>query len=170
MNSKLIVYFSHKGENYSKGKIVNLMKGNTEKAAEIISKLSGAKLFEIKAEKDYPNKYDDCIEVAKKELKENSRPKLVNDIDITEYDTIFIAFPNWWGTMPMPVFTFLEGKDFSNKTIFPLCTHEGSGLGRSEVDIKRFVNGANVLKGLAIVGSEVDTAEKAISEWINKNI
>ena len=137
MNKKLVVYFSHKGENYSKGRIVNLEKGNTEIAAEIISTITSADIFEIKADKKYPIKYDDCIEIAKKELRENSRPKRKDDIDIKEYDTIFVGYPNWWGTMPMSVWTFLEEKDFTNKKVLPFCTHERSGLGKSESDIKK---------------------------------
>ena len=84
MSKKLVVYFSHKGENYSKGKIVNLEKGNTEIAAEIISSIIETDIFEIVADKKYPIKYDDCIVIAKKELRENSRPKLKDDIDIKE--------------------------------------------------------------------------------------
>ena len=86
MNKKLVVYFSHKGENYSKGKILNLEKGNTEVAAEIISNIVDADIFEIVADKKCPFKYDECIEIAKRELRENSRPKLKDDIDIKEYE------------------------------------------------------------------------------------
>ena len=168
MNKKLVVYFSHKGENYSKGRIVNLKKGNTEIAAEIISNITGADIFEIVADKKYPIKYDDCIEIAKKELRENSRPKLKDDIDIKEYDTIFVGYPNWWGTMPMPVWSFLEGKDFTDKKILPFCTHEGSGLGKSESDIKKLTSGAEVLKGLAINGSEVNSSEEKIKKWLEE--
>ena len=170
MSKKLVVYFSHKGENYSKGKIVNLKKGNTEIATEIISSIIETDIFEIVADKKYPIKYDDCIEIAKKELRENSRPKLKDDIDIKEYDTIFMGYPNWWETMPMSVWTFLEGKDFSNKRILPFCTHEGSGLGKSESDIKKLTSGAEVLKGLAINGSEVNNSEKQIKKWLEDSL
>ena len=168
MNKKLVVYFSHKGENYSKGRIVNLEKGNTEIAAEIISSIIEADIFEIVADKKYPIKYDDCIEIAKKELRENSRPKLKDNIDIKEYDIIFVGYPNWWGTMPMPVWSFLEGKDFTDKKILPFCTHEGSGLGKSESDIKKLTSGAEVLKGLAINGSEVNSSDKKIKKWLEE--
>ena len=170
MNKKLVVYFSHKGENYSKGRIVNLEKGNTEIAAKIISSIIEADIFEIVADKKYPIKYDDCIEIAKKELRENSRPKLKDDIDIKEYDIIFVGYPNWWGTMPMPVWTFLEEKDFTNKKVLPFCTHEGSGLGKSQSDIKKLTGGAEVLKGLAINGSEVSNSEKQIKKWLEDSL
>ena len=170
MSKKLVVYFSHKEENYSKGKIVNLKKGNTEIATEIISSIIETDIFEIVADKKYPIKYDDCIEIAKKELRENSRPKLKDNIDIKEYDIIFVGYPNWWGTMPMPVWTFLEEKDFTNKKVLPFCTHEGSGLGKSESDIKKLTGGAEVLKGLAINGSEVNNSEKQIKKWLEDNL
>ena len=170
MSKKLVAYFSHKGENYSKGKIVNLKKGNTEIAAEMISSIIDADIFEIIADKKYPIKYDDCIEIAKKELRESSKIKLKQDIDIKEYDTIFVGYPNWWGTMPMPVWSFLEGKDFNNKRILPFCTHEGSGLGKSESDIKKLTSGAEVLKGLAINGSEVNNSEKQIKKWLEDSL
>ena len=170
MSKKLVVYFSHKGENYSRGKIVNLKKGNTEIAAEMISNILNADIFEIVAEKEYPFNYNECIEIAKKELRENSKIKLKQDIDIKDYDTIFVGYPNWWGTMPMPVWTFLEGKNFNNKRILPFCTHEGSGLGKSESDIKKLTSGTEVLKGLAINGSEVNNAEKQIKKWLEDSL
>ena len=170
MNKKLVVYFSHKGENYSKERIVNLEKGNTEVAAEMISNIIDADIFEIVADRKYPFKYDNCIEIAKKELRDNSRPRLKDDIDIKKYNTIFVGYPNWWGTMPMPVWTFLEEKDFTNKKVLPFCTHEGSGLGKSESDIKKLTNGAEVLKGLAINGSEVNNSETQINKWLEDSL
>ena len=170
MNKKLVVYFSHKGENYSKGRIVNLEKGKTEIAAEMISNILNADIFEIVAEKEYPFNYNECIEIAKKELRENAKIKLKQDIDIKDYDTIFVGYPNWWGTMPMPVWTFLEEKDFTNKKVLPFCTHEGSGLGKSESDIKKLIGDAEVLKGLAINGSEVNNSEKQIKKWLEDSL
>ena len=170
MNKKLVVYFSHKGENYSKGRIVNLEKGKTEIAAEMISNILNADIFEIVAEKEYLFNYNECIEIAKKELRENSKIKLKQDIDIKDYDTIFVGYPNWWGTMPMPVWTFLEEKDFTNKKVLPFCTHEGSGLGKSESDIKKLIGDAEVLKGLAINGSEVNNSEKQIKKWLEDSL
>ena len=107
----LVAYFSHKGENYSNGSIVNLDKGNTEIAAEMIAAHKHAELFEIESETGYPFAYRACVEVSKKELSEDARPKLKEEKSISAYDTIYIGYPNWCGTMPMPVWTFLENND-----------------------------------------------------------
>lgn len=104
------------------------------------------------------------------ELNTNARPELKSSIDnIGEYDTVFLGYPNWWGTMPMCVCTFLESYDFSGKTILPFCTHEGSGLGHSEKDIVKFCPDSDVKKGLAIRGSRVAAADNEIAAWLNDN-
>ena len=87
---------------------------------------------------------------------------------IEQYDTIYLGYPNYWSTMPMAVFTFLEHFDFTSKTIKPFCTHEGSGMGVSERDIKNICKGAVVKKGLAIRGSGVKNAKKDIERWIKE--
>ena len=111
-----------------------------------------------------------CIEEAKKDLRENARPALTSYPDsIDAYDTVILAYPNYWGTMPMAVFTFLEKYDFSGKTILPLCTNEGSGMGHSESDIKKAVPGATVKKGLAITGSKAADAGRAVKKWLSEN-
>jgi flavodoxin len=94
-------------------------------------------------------------------------PKYEHSID--DYGVIILGYSNWWGTMPMPVFTFLEKYDFTDKIILPLCTHEGSGMGRSESDIKKLCPNSKVLKGLAIRGGNVNDSEKDIADWL-KNI
>ena len=88
---------------------------------------------------------------------------------IDEYDTVVLAYPNYWGTMPMAVFTFLEHFDFSGKTILPLCTNEGSGMGSSERDIKKACPGAEVKKGLAITGSAAAGSKSSVERWLKAN-
>lgn len=169
-NSKsLIAYFSRKGNNYVGGSIVNLPIGNTEMAAKKIQKLTGSDLFQIKTVKPYPEDYTETTDVAQEEQRENARPELTETVDnIDSYNVIYIGYPNWYGTMPMAVFTFLEEYDFSGKTIVPFCTHEGSGMGSSERDIKRLCPNANVLSGLAIRGGSVERADKDITNWLKK--
>ena len=169
-NSKsLIVYFSRKGNNYVGGSIVNLPIGNTAVVAKKIQELTGSDMFEIKTVKSYPEDYTETTNVAKEELSNNSRPELteiVNDMD--SYAVIYIGYPNWYGTMPMAVFTFLESYDFSGKTIIPYCTHEGSGLGQSVKDIKKLCPNSRVLDGLAIKGSSVNRTQNDVSTWLHK--
>ncbi len=165
----LIAYFSREGGNYVGGKIVNLPVGNTEVVAKMIEKLTGGELFKIDPVKIYSQDYTTCTNEAQAELRAGARPELRSYPDsLDAYDTIILCYPNWWGTMPMPVWTFLEKYDFSGKTILPLCTHEGSGMGQSESDIKRLCPGAKVEKGLAIRGGGVNSAENDIVAWLNK--
>jgi flavodoxin len=169
-NSKsLIAYFSRKGNNYVGGSIVNLPIGNTEVVAKKIQELTGSDMFEIKTVKSYPEDYTETTNVAKKELSNNSRPELTEIVDdMDSYDVIYIGYPNWYGTMPMAVFTFLESYDFSGKTIIPYCTHEGSCLGQSVRDIKKLCPNSRVLDGLAIKGGSVNRNQNDVSAWLHK--
>ena len=165
----LIAYFSRKGNNYVNGQIVNLTKGNTEVIAEMIRDKTNGDLFHIESVAVYPADYMETTEVAKKELHDHARPELKNTIpSIAPYDVIFLGYPNWWGTMPMPVYTFMESCDFSGKTIVPFCTHEGSGLGRSVSDIKKICPNSTVLDGVAIRGGDVNEAQDSISGLLRK--
>ncbi len=80
-----------------------------------------------------------------------------------------LAYPNYWGTMPMAVFTFLEAFDFAGKTILPICTNEGSGMGGSERDLKRVCPGAVVKPGLPITGSRAAESEGALRRYFAQN-
>lgn len=168
--SILIVYFSRAGHNYVNGSIVDLAVGNTEVAAKMIKELTGGDIFEIKSVKNYSEDYRTCTEEAQAELRANSRPELAENLSgIDRYETIILCYPNWWGTIPMPVWTFLESHNFSGKMILPLCTHEGSGMGQSEDDIRKLCADAEIEKGLSIVGSKVPNAGKNIESWLTKN-
>ncbi len=166
-SKSLIAYFSRKGDNYVGGGIVNLPIGNTEVIAKKMQGLTGSDLFKIKTVKSYPEDYTETTDVAQEEKRENARPELTEKVaDMDSYDVVYIGYPNWWGTMPMAVFTFLESYDFSGKTVVPYCTHEGSGMGSSERDIKKLCPNAKVLSGLAIQGGSVDRADKDLANWL----
>jgi flavodoxin len=171
MEHILIVYYSRKGENYWGGSIKNLSKGNTEIAAEMIQEAVGGDLFQVETVKDYAEDYYTCIDEAKKELNQQARPELKEYLDdLDGYDTIFLGYPNWWGTMPMAMFSFLEHYDLTGKRILPFCTNEGSGLGSSEGDLKKLCVGAKVGKGLSIRGCETAKSEKKIADWAKKSV
>ena len=165
--AELIAYFSREGNNYVNGSIKNLAKGNTEIIAEFISEITGAELFKLEPLKKYALDYNECINEAKREQHANARPELANyPANLDAYDIIYLGYPNWWGTMPMCVFTFLERYDFTGKIIRPFCTHEGSGLGHSEADIKRVCKGATVERGLAVHGAEAGSSKALVERWI----
>lgn len=166
----LIAYFSRAGENYGVGTIE---KGNTEIVAEMIAeKYENADLFKIETNYTYPESYDEATKAAKSEQDSNARPELKNTVDNFEnYDTIFIGYPIWYADMPMAVYTFLESYDFSDKTVIPFCTHAGSGLASTVDNIKKELLSANVMQGLAILGTEVQNNQSQINsdldDWLS---
>ena len=163
----LVVVFSRADENYNVGYVE---KGNTMILAEMIADKTGAELFEVKPAKPYPAVYDECTDLAKREQNQNARPAILEDKDISDYDTIFFGYPVWWGDIPMCMYTFVEAHDWNGKKIIPFCTHEGSGAGRTEGTLKRTMKGANVMKPLAMRGATAQNrraeADKEISGWL----
>ena len=118
----------------------------------------------------YSPVYMTCIDEAKKDKLSNARPELTNYLEsIDDYDTIVLGYPNYWGTFPMAVATFLERYDFTGKTILPLCTNEGSGMGSSESDVKKYAKGAEVKRGLSITGSQAADSKGAVEKWFKAN-
>ncbi len=166
MTKNLIIFYSRRGENYVNGTVKNLAKGNTRIVAEYIQKAVGGDLFEIETVKEYPADYHACTAEAKKELRENARPELKRCLDgIADYDNIIVCGPCWWGTYPCAVFTQLEKLDFTGKKVFAVMTHEGSGLGYCERDLKKICRGAAFGRGLAIHGAEAAGSEAAVASW-----
>ena len=166
----IVVYFSHTGENYSVGVITE---GNTAKVAKVIAAKTGADIFEIKETKSYPQSYDACIDVAKKELREKARPEIAGDLpDLSGYQVVYLGYPNWWGDCPMIVYSFLEKSKIEGKTILPFCTHEGSGLGSTAKNLQKAFPGAKVeLNGLSLRGAtaqkDAAATEQAVDKWLN---
>lgn len=143
--------------------------GNTREIANQIHANVGGDMFEIKTVDPYPADYKATVDQAKREQENNYRPKLATVVqNMDSYDVIFLGYPNWWGTMPMAVFTFLEGYNFSGKTIIPFCTHEGSRLGRSVNDIHQLCPQAALLDGLAIQGSSAKNAQNDVATWLRQ--
>ena len=134
----------------------------------MIAEQTGGALFKVETVTPYPEDYDETVDIAREEQDNNARPELSTHVeDMSRYDVIYLGYPNWWGTMPQAMFTFLEEYDFSGKTIIPFCTHGGSALGRSEEDIAELVPDARLLSGLAVSGSRVDDAQADVEEWLN---
>jgi len=126
--------------------------GNARALAGQIVQATGANLFEIRTVTPYPDNYDECTRIAQQEQNSNARPPILGRVaDMAQYGTVFLCYPNWWGTLPMAVFTFLEAYDFSGKTIYPLVTHGGSRFGRSLDDIRR-------LSPRAVLGNGLDVS------------
>ena len=164
--SALIAYFTRSHQNYVNGSIVNLAVGNTEVAARKLQQLTGAALFKIEPVQEYAEDYQTCIRQAKEDLRQDARPELqAYPESLDAYDTIYLGYPNYWGTMPMAVRTFLDHFDFTGKTIRPFCTHEGSGMGKSERDLASLAPEAKLDCGLAIHGADVRQADEALACW-----
>lgn len=168
MSRILVAYFSRKGENYWNGNIKNIAKGNTEVVAEMIGTMTGGELFQVETVKPYAEDYHACVKEAVSELRVNARPELKRYLDtLHDYDTIILGFPNWCGTMPMAMFTFLEHYDWAGKRILPFCTNEGSGMGNSERDIQKICKGAEVESGLSIHGAEAADSHDRVEAWLS---
>lgn len=149
----LVVYFSHSG--------------HTKKIAEDIHKAVGGDILIIEPVEAYPDNYNALTEYAKVEKQKNARPKVKTHIaNPDEYGLIFLGYPNWWSTMPMPVFTFVEENKLDGKTIAPFMTHGGGGIADSVDDLKELVPHSKVLKPLAVNGSFVDRAENDVLKWL----
>lgn len=163
----LVVFFSRTGENYAVG---NIEKGNTHIIAEMIAEETDGTLFQIVPLKAYPENYTKCTEVAKQEAESKARPAIKGDVAVEDYDVIYIGYPNWWGDMPMPVYTFIEKHNWQGKTVIPFCTHEGSGLSDTENRLKKACEGATILKGLSIRGTTAqksqEQARKTVTNWL----
>lgn len=171
MSKILIAYFSRAGENYVNGSIERLAVGNTELVARMVADVTSGELFRIEPERTYAADYTACTEEAAAEKRAGARPALkALPQSIDAYDTIVLGYPNWWGTMPMAVYTFLEAFDFTGKQILPFCTHEGSGLSGTEGDIARTCPGAVVLGGLAIHGADAAQSRGQVEAWLKRSL
>ena len=161
----IVVFFSHAGDNYAVG---NIEVGNTKIVADYISELTGAEQFEIATHKYDGMAYNPLIKLAQEEAEKGELPEYEGDVDLSQYDTVFIGGPVWWGTYPQVMFTFFKKHrdDMKGKTVIPFTTHEGSGLANCVDDVKKAFPGANVMKGFSIYGHEVRTERAKVEKWL----
>ena len=150
----LVVYFSRSG--------------NTETVAKIIAEETGSELYKIEVVKPYPEDYSACVQQAKQEKVDKARPALKGKLpDLSNYDVIYLGYPCWWYTCPMPVFTFVESVDCTGKIIVPFSTHGGSGLTGIE-DLKKSCPKAKIVEGgFEVMDSELDTAKEKVKVWLD---
>ena len=160
MGKKLVAYFSASGV--------------TSKVAAKLASAAGADLFEIMPEIPYTSadlNYMNRNSRSSKEMNDtSSRPAIASKVEnMADYDVVFIGFPVWWYREPSIIDTFMESYDFAGKTILPLCSNEGSGMGHSESDLRRMMPCADIKSGLPITGSRAASASGAVKRWLSSN-
>ncbi len=165
----LIAYYSKSGENWVNGEKGYLETGNSKMIAEHLKEKLNADIFEIKMRFPYPDDYDQCCRKTYEDQKNGIRPELKEDIDITLYDNVIFCFPIYWDSCPMPVLSFLKNKDFTNRKVYLITTHEGSGLGDSKHRMETENNTLHVSFALPIVGSLVKKSMDQVDEFIGKS-
>ena len=164
MSKSIVIFFSHAGDNYSVGTIEV---GNTKIVVDYISEITGAAQYEIVTHKYDGMAYTPLINLAKEEANKGELPPYEGTTpDLSQYDTVFIGGPVWWGTYPQVMFTLFKDINLDGKTVIPFTTHEGSGLASCVSDVKREFPKANVTKGWSIYGHEVRTGRTKVEKWL----
>ena len=148
----------------------NGLMGNAGQIAAWIAEEAGCETMEILTEETYPADYNETVDQAKQEQNEGFRPLLKADEKAVEdYETIYLVFPNWWGDLPMPVYSFLEAHNLAGKTVNVFVTHEGSRFSNTVGTIAELEPGADVREGLAIQGGSVSDSEQTVRQWVIDN-
>ncbi len=143
--------------------------GNTEKLADMISDKTGGTKFRIETETAYPQDYDAVLEQASEEREQNARPLLKTRVEnMSDYGTVFLGYPIWFGDTPMAIHSFLESYDFTGKKIIPFCTSGSSSPQTSYASVRASVTGVEVLEGFWIQGTSAGKAQDAVSRWIDR--
>ena len=154
-SKSLVVYFS--------------WSGNTENVAKSIQSKTDSDIFEIVPATPYSDDYDTVVDLAQAEQSEDARPAIADSIEnIADYDVIYVGYPNWWGDMPMILYTFFDSYDFSGKTVAPFCTSGGSGLSNTVNKMKELEPEATVTDGLHIGSGSSSNPDNAVSEWLSE--
>ena len=155
MSKKLVAYFS--------------ASGRTAKVAEKLANELDAELYEIKPEIKYTKadlnwmnkKSRSSVEMNDKSF----RPAIITgDVDVSDYDTVYLGFPIWWYVAPTLINTFLEAYDFSGKKIVLFATSGGSGFGNTVPELQPSAPGAEIMETKVLTGMLTDAKIKALAE------
>lgn len=153
-SKSLVVYFS--------------WSGNTENVAKSIQDQTDSDIFEIVPATPYSDDYDTVVDLAQEEQRNNARPAISGSIEnLADYDVIYVGYPNWWGDMPMILYTFFDTYDLSGKTVALFCTSGGSGLSGTVNEVKSLEPNATVTDGLHIRDNASGSPDSAVSEWLS---
>ena len=164
MSKSIVIFFSHAGDNYSVG---NIEVGNTKIVADYISEITGADQFEIVTHKYDGMAYTPLIHLAQEEANNGELPPYEGEApDLSQYDTVFIGGPVWWGTYPQVMFTLFRDINLDGKTVIPFTTHEGSGLANCVSDVKAAFPRATVKGQFSIYGHEVRSGKAKVEKWL----
>ena len=164
MKKSIVIFFSHAGDNYAVG---NIEVGNTKIVADYISEIAGADQFEIVTHKYDGMAYTPLIKLAQEEANRDELPPYEGSApDLSQYDTVFIGGPVWWGTYPQVMFTLFKDINLDGKTVIPFTTHEGSGLASCVKDVKKAFPKAKVTGEFSIYGHEVRTGRAKVEKWL----
>lgn len=166
-----VIYFSRRGKNKQDGRCQYINVGNTEVVAQKIGLTLNVKPIEIKPLQAYPVDYFETKARSHEEYLNGTQVPIASvDFDITD-NLIILGFPNWWGTMPQAVKTFLTKYDLGGKKIYPFVTHEGSQFGKSLDDLKQLTPDSLIMKGLPVRGTRAYKSESSITNWLeNMNL
>lgn len=186
-NNVLIAYFSrignidpkHEVDAVSSASVVvqgNNLLGNTEYMATLIQKAIGGDIHFIETSEKYPFEYDDsddnALDVqANKENRENARPELATHIEnLEEYDIIFLGFPNWYGDMPMAVYSFLDEYNLAGKKIYLFHSSGGGGARNAYSEVSDLEPDAEVEKNIFSVShSQIsELTDQDVQEWLSE--
>ena len=163
-----LIYFSRAGENYCHGRVQNLSLGNTAVLAQKIGEKLHVVPEELQPAQPYPQNYQAMTALAKLENNGAAAPALQSEIILAERAVIFLGYPIWWGSFPKIVTNFLAAHDFTGTTIYPFCTHEGSGFGTSLTDLQKLCPQAVIKQGLSVQGTRASKSAAAVTNWLSQ--
>lgn len=143
--------------------------GNTRALANTIHQKVGGDIVEIVPEKAYPQEYQATVDQAKAEQQQNARPAITTKVDLSQYDVVMLGYPNWWGSMPMPVHTFISENNWQGKTVLPFFTHGGGGVQRCYSDLQAAITGASFGEYLCLSGGSAANAGSQVDSWLSNN-